>query len=145
MSALFLAPGGSFAQPHPGFDQAKLNAAVERAQEMPRLKSLIVGRDGKIAFQITFRGPGLSTPTIIKSVSKSVLSALVGIAIDKGVLTSADQKIEPLMAQDISEKAGAPLPTVTVGNLLSMQSGLSRTSGRNYGHFVASKIGSGMS
>ena len=64
MSALFLAPRGSFAQPHPGFDQAKLNAAVECAQEMPRLKSLIVGRDGKITFQIIFRGPDLSTPTI---------------------------------------------------------------------------------
>jgi len=127
------------ANPHPGFDTEKLAAAVETARTLPRLKALIIGRHGRIAFQQSFRGPSLNTPTNVKSVSKSILSSLVGIAVDKGFLTGADQKFTPILTKHLPDQAESLVAQVTLGQFLSMQSGLSRTSGRNYGRWVASK------
>ncbi len=63
-------------------------AILERAAEIPRLHALIVIRDGGTWIERRLRGPGLERPVNIKSAAKSVLSALAGIAIDKGILES---------------------------------------------------------
>ena len=68
----------------------------------------------------------------MKSVSKSVISALVGIASDRKLL-SLDQRIATYFP-DLPE----PKRAITIGQLLSMQSGLESTSNRNYGAFVQS-------
>ncbi|CAN0493004.1 unnamed protein product, partial [Laminaria digitata] len=75
----------------------ELAPAMQRAQAMPRLRSLIVARQGTVIAEKAFRGPGLNTPVNVKSVSKSVISALVGIAVGRGVLTGADQPIANLL------------------------------------------------
>ncbi|HEY9119952.1 MAG TPA: serine hydrolase, partial [Marinobacter sp.] len=72
----------------------------------------------------------------IKSLSKTVLSAIVGIAIDRGVFASVDQPITAVL--DVPEDASARIREITIGHLLSMQAGLQRTSGRYYGEWVSS-------
>src|SRR5690606_1853267 len=84
-------------------------------------------------------GVSVDDPTNIKSASKTIISALVGIAIDKGLLTGVDQQIAPILRDDIPEDADPRIETITVGNLLSMQTGLAPTSGPNYGAWVASR------
>ncbi len=88
-----------------------------------------------------FRGAGLDRPANVKSVSKSVISALVGIAIGKGVIGSADARVAGLLPSRLpaADKRDPRLADLTVGNLLSMQAGLERTSGANYGRWVASR------
>lgn len=120
-------------------DPGLLNRAFDRAAHLPRLHALIVARDGKVMAERAFRGPGLSTPVNVKSVSKTVMSALVGIAIGRGVLTGPDQPIAPLLDGSLPRGADPQLARVTVGKLLSMQAGLERTSGHNYGRWVASR------
>ncbi|MEQ9449086.1 MAG: serine hydrolase, partial [Rhodospirillaceae bacterium] len=66
------------------------------------------------------------------------VSALVGIAIGKGLLESADQPIAPLLEDDLPPEPDPRIYDITIGHLLSMQAGLGRTSGRNYGRWVAS-------
>lgn len=78
------------------------------------------------------------SPTNIKSASKSIISALAGIAIARGVLTGPDQPIAPLLAADLPADPDPRLARVTIGNLLSMQAGLERQSGANYGRWVSS-------
>ena len=85
-----------------------------------------------------FNGKGPNQTVNIKSVSKSLLSALVGIAIDQGHIEGVDQPINEfygeLLARDPDDKKNA----ITVGNLLSMQAGLETTSFYNYGAWVQS-------
>jgi len=112
---------------------------VERAEELQPLETLIIAQGGEVLVEEGFRGHSTNEPTNIKSASKSVISALVGIAIDKGILEGPDQKIAPLLADKLPENPDPRINDITIGNLLSMQAGLGRTSGPNYGRWVASR------
>ncbi|KAB0678011.1 serine hydrolase domain-containing protein [Aureimonas leprariae] len=114
-------------------------AVVERARDLQPLRTLIVGRDGAVVVEEGFRGGSPGRPTNVKSASKSVVSALVGIAIDKGVLEGVDQPVAPLLAGKLPPNPDPRLAKITVGNLLSMQAGLERTSGPNYGAWISSR------
>lgn len=122
-----------------GLDPAGVARTLSAAAQLPRLRSLVVLRDGEELVAERFNGgPALDTPVNIKSASKSVLSALAGIAIDRGVLKGVDQPVVSVLSADAPGNADPRLARVTVGNLLSMQAGLERTSGENYGRWVSS-------
>lgn len=117
--------------------QPTLDELVEAAGEIEPLETLIVAVDGETVAERGFRGHSPSAPTNIKSASKSVISALVGIAIDKGVLEGPEQKVAPLLKADLPADPDPRMAEITIGNLLSMQAGLGRTSGPNYGRWVS--------
>lgn len=121
----------------PGTGQL-LDSIVERAKELENLRSLIVSRQGEVVTEQAFKGAALDRPTNIKSASKTVISALVGIAIDKGVLKGVDQPVAEILSASIPADADERVKRITIGHLLSMQAGLERTSGRNYGAWVSS-------
>ncbi len=108
----------------------------DRAVSLERLHSLVIAVDGEPVFSEVFRGQGLDESANIKSLSKTVLSAVVGMAIDRGVFNSVEQPITAFLEEppDASDRVSE----VTIGNLLSMQAGLQRTSGRYYGPWVNS-------
>jgi len=106
---------------------------------MRPLKTVIVARDGRVLGERGFHGHSPSESTNIKSASKSIISALVGIAIDKGLLKGPDQKIAPILKADLPVTPDPRINDITIGNLLSMQAGLDRMSGPNYGRWVSSR------
>ncbi len=120
-----------------GLDTELLDEAVARASALPRLHTLQVARDGAELVAHAFRGPGLDRITNVKSVSKSVISALAGVAIERGILESVNQPIVSVLG-DVPAAADSRVETITVDHLLSMRAGLERTSGRNYGPWVNS-------
>jgi CubicO group peptidase (beta-lactamase class C family) len=111
---------------------AALDPAIEAATELPRLHSLLVSQRGSIVLERYFNGRRDTTPANVKSVSKSVISALAGIAADRKLL-SLDQPIAKYFP-DLPEAKRA----ITVEDLLTMRSGLESTSNRNYGAWVQS-------
>lgn len=121
-----------------GLDAQLLATAVAQAQILPRLNSLIVARDGQVVAERVFDGPGLDTPVNIKSASKSVLAALVGIGIARGELSGLSQPVAPLLSARTSPAADPRVNAITVEHLLSMRAGLQSTSGGNYGAWAAS-------
>jgi CubicO group peptidase (beta-lactamase class C family) len=122
-----------------GLDSARIAAAVARAESLPRLRTLLIARHGDLLVEQRFRGPGLEAAANVKSVSKSVLSALVGIAIAEGHLQGVDQPIGPFFERYLGPAEDPRKRAITIGQLLSMQSGLERTSGGNYGRWVGSR------
>jgi CubicO group peptidase (beta-lactamase class C family) len=123
----------------PGLQAGAVTEFLAKARALDRLHGLIVARHGEIVIEERFRGPDLDQPVNIKSASKSIISALVGRAIEEGLLEGIDQPIASLLAGDLPKNPDPRLQRVTIGNLLSMQSGLERTSGRNYGRWVQSR------
>lgn len=113
--------------------------ALDRANVLTPLKAVLVSKDGKALAERGYNGRNPGAPTNIKSASKTVMSALVGIAIAKGVLEGTDQKVAPLLERDLPPNPDPRLNAITIGHLLSMQAGLDRTSGPNYGRWVASR------
>jgi CubicO group peptidase (beta-lactamase class C family) len=111
---------------------------LERAKQLPRLHALLIARGGITVAERRFRGPSLDTPVNIKSVSKSVMSALVGMAIQDGTLR-IDQPIATFFPEHRRDGAGPRLGEISIEHLLTMQSGLARTSGESYAPWVRSK------
>ena len=114
-------------------------AVIAEADRIERLHSLLVLEDGHSVIEHVRAGPGLDQPANIKSVSKTVLSALAGIAIDQGLAEGPDQPLYQLLGERFAATNGRPeLREITLGHALGMQTGLDSTSGRNYGRWVAS-------
>ncbi|MEO3385213.1 serine hydrolase [Mesorhizobium sp. CAU 1741] len=111
---------------------------LDRAEALEQLQTVLVSLDGRLIAERGFRGHSAGTPTNIKSASKSVVSAMVGMAIDKGLLDGPDQAIAPILRAELPADPDPRINEITIGNLLSMQAGLGRTSGPNYGRWIAS-------
>jgi CubicO group peptidase (beta-lactamase class C family) len=120
-------------------DTVLLSQALQRAAELPRLRGMLVWQDGEIVLERYVGSAGADRPTNIKSASKSVLSALVGIAIAEGHIRGIDQPISDFFPAYFARADVDPRKRqITVGNLLSMQSGLESTSFNEYGAWVQS-------
>nr|WP_314259590.1 serine hydrolase [uncultured Devosia sp.] len=116
----------------------ELDSILENATSLEPLEAVMVSVDGEIIAERGYDGHSVDDPTNIKSASKTVVSALIGMAIDRGDIESADQPIADFLTDDFPEDADPRLNDITVGNLLSMQAGLAPTSGPNYGRWIAS-------
>jgi CubicO group peptidase (beta-lactamase class C family) len=121
-----------------GLDPALLEQTLARAAALPRLHTLLVAQGGVEHVAEAFRGPGLERPVNVKSVSKSMMAALAGAAIARGVLEGVDQRMAPLLDGLVPEDADPRVGAITIDHLLTMRAGLERTSGRNYGRWVSS-------
>jgi CubicO group peptidase (beta-lactamase class C family) len=120
------------------FAQTNLDGAVKAAERMPRMHSLLVSQHGQLVLERYFHGVRPTTYANMKSASKSVISALVGIAIDRKLLPGVDAPIAPFFPELANAKADARKRSITIEDLLTMRSGLESTSRRNYGAWVRS-------
>lgn len=113
-------------------------ALADGLDDLHRLHNLVILHQGEVAYEFHNRGPQPTEPANIKSVSKSVISLVTGIAIDKGYLQGLDQPITEVLGSHLPSHTPADLSSITIEHLLSMQSGLQRTSGQHYGTWVNS-------
>lgn len=121
-----------------GFPPLDLEGVRREAADMPRLRSLLISLRGELVLEAYFNGADRSRPANMKSASKSVISALVGIAIDRGRIESVRAPIAGFFPEHISPERNADKLGITVEDLLTMRSGLETTSNRNYGAWVMS-------
>lgn len=127
------------AQERADVDRQALVRIADKAGELPRTHTVLVAIDGETVIERGFRGHRTNATTNIKSLSKTWIAALVGAAIDRGVIDSVDQPVVELLGDRVPVDIDARVRDITVGQLLSMQAGLERTSGGNYGGWVASR------
>ncbi|HET9455522.1 MAG TPA: serine hydrolase [Gemmatimonadaceae bacterium] len=93
---------------------------------------------GDVVAERYYAGASPTRRTNIKSASKSIMSALVGIAIAQGHLAGVQQPIGELLPAETATLE-ADKRAITVADLLSMRSGLQSTSFENYGSWVTSR------
>ena len=113
--------------------------AHEAALRLPRLHSLLISYRGELVFEEYYNGADPRRPANMKSASKSVISALIGIAIDEGHIKSVEDPITKYFPEYILNQTDPDKQLITIENLLTMQSGLETTSNRNYGKWVLSE------
>ena len=116
----------------------EFSSAREAAAALPRLQSLLVSHRGRMALEYYAPGQRETRLANIKSASKSIISALVGIAIDRRLIRGIDERIVrwfPELRNDPDERK----QRITIEDLLTMRSGLQSTSGEGYGPWVRSR------
>ena len=103
-------------------DAEDLEDAYETAANISGIKSLLVSRNGVLVSEEYFTDMGADDLYDVRSVTKSVISALIGIAIEEGFLTSTNQKLSefltPLGYTLDGEKAN-----IIIEDLLTMSAG----------------------
>jgi CubicO group peptidase (beta-lactamase class C family) len=115
-----------------------LDDAVNAAGELPRLHSLLISRQGTLIVEKYFNGARASRPANVKSASKSVISALVGIAIERRLIPAVREPIASYFP-DLQKSTDLRKRRITIEDLLTMRAGLESTSNRNYGAWVLSR------
>ncbi len=108
------------------------------AQGFPNIKTVQIAYKGEVVWAKAYNKANLDAVANIKSASKSLMSAIVGMAIERDVIQGVDQTIVSILADQLPKDPDPRLKEITVSHLLSMQAGLERTSGRYYGRWVAS-------
>ena len=134
--ATFLAASAPGRAAATGLDPDLMATALETGNALDQMHALIVAQNGEELETQVFRGRGLDAITNVKSVSKTVMSALAGAAIAEGVIEGVDQKVAPVFEDWLPADADPRVGEITVDHLLTMRMGTERTSGRNYGRWV---------
>ncbi|MCP1726603.1 CubicO group peptidase (beta-lactamase class C family) [Natronospira proteinivora] len=119
-------------------NNARVTDVLSAYNDHPRVHSLIVARDGEIILEEVFRGPDTTTPVNIKSLAKTFMGALTGAALHQGLIDSMDTPVVSLLGERLPDESEPQLQEVTLAHLLTMSSGLQRTSGGGYGAWVNS-------
>lgn len=105
-----------------GIDSQMLASAFLSAGKIDHLRSLLVSRNGVLVAEEYFGTQAPDSLHEVRSVTKSVTSILIGIAIDRGYLQSVDQPIAEHLGNvsEVSDDAGR---SVTIRHLLTMSGG----------------------
>jgi CubicO group peptidase (beta-lactamase class C family) len=112
--------------------------AIREASTLPQLHSLLVSSRGELILEHYAPGRRASRLANVKSASKSIIAALVGIAIDRRLISGVDQPIVSYFPE-LRRETDPRKQTITIEDLLTMRSGLESTSGGNYGPWVKSR------
>lgn len=125
-----------FGQPSSSYEDG-LKSTMEQAESIESLRSILIQKDGNLVGEEYFRNASPDHPYNIKSASKSIITLLVGIAVDKGDM-AIDNTLGDYFPDYFESNPDPKKESVTIRNLLSMQSGLETTSFYNYGAWVIS-------
>jgi CubicO group peptidase (beta-lactamase class C family) len=105
-------------------DPEKVEHAVWYFEKGLTARSLLIIRHGELVYEKYFRSIQKPNRTAnVRSVTKSVLSALVGIAMDQGLLDSLDHKVVEYFPEYFYPQTDPRMAEVTLRHLLTMSSG----------------------
>jgi len=109
-----------------GLDADSLEGLAASARAIPGVTSIMVVRHGQVALEEYLHGGSRGQPAPVASITKSVTSMLVGIALREGLIDSLNQPLIQLVPK-AAPPPGRPSGTITIRQLLTMTSGLSET------------------
>ncbi len=108
-----------------GMDAQMLSDMLDRVQkDQLELHSLLIIRHGAIVSETYFKYYAQNTPHPVWSCTKSVMSTLIGIAIDRGLIRGIDQKVVEFFPGETFAGMNGSKESMTLENLLTMTTGL---------------------
>ncbi len=109
-----------------GLDTALLSEMVTKIVDgtYPDVHSILILKDGKLVFEEYFYEHHKNKLHELRSATKSFVSALTGIAIEKGYIKSKDEKVLPYFSEYTFKNNLEEKKKITIENLLTNQSGL---------------------
>jgi CubicO group peptidase (beta-lactamase class C family) len=103
------------------------NPQASLAERYPGLRALVIARGNCIAFEYYRKDISAETQSHVQSVTKSVLSILIGIAIDEGYLR-LDQKLSEIFPEAFDENTDSQAADITVRDVLTKTEGFAEAS-----------------
>lgn len=110
-----------------GLDQAELEQASTAFGKLPIALSLLVIRHDALVFERYYHGSAKNQSNNVHSASKSIWGAAIGIAINQGLISSADATISSLLPASYVSVMSNRTRTIKVHDLITMTSGIDWT------------------
>ena len=109
-----------------GLDAAALAQMVDKISDgsLPNVHSVLIVKDGKLVFEEYFYEYNANTLHQIRSATKSFVSALIGIAIGKGLIKSKNETVISFFPEYQLANLTEDKKRITIENMLNNQSGL---------------------
>ena len=107
-----------------GFNVTALNKALEKAKSVNQLRSLLIAKNGKLVIEEYYDLKDDPRPQRTQSITKSITSLLIGIAIDKRFIESESIAIKPYFLDYFTKHPNEEKEKITVKQLLTMSSRL---------------------
>jgi CubicO group peptidase (beta-lactamase class C family) len=111
-----------------GIDESYLRLMVDsiNANNITNTHSVLISRNGELVYEQYFNGYDEGTVHDLRSASKSISSAIVGIVMDKGLLKDTAQKLFQFLPEKYKHAADGDRrkQAISIGSLLTMSSGL---------------------
>ncbi|GAA0180165.1 serine hydrolase [Clostridium sediminicola] len=86
------------------------------------IKGIVIVKNGYIAYERYYNDYGPDDAHHVASVTKSIISILIGIAIDKGYIKDVNQKVLDFFPEYVPEAGDMKKREITIGHLLTMTS-----------------------
>lgn len=102
-------------------DEEKVTGLEKKINnDYSNIAGMVVLKDGKTLYENYFNECTADSRIHVYSVTKSIISILIGIAIDKGYIKSIDQKVLDFFPDYIVKRREKTIQNVTLKNLLTM-------------------------
>ncbi|MFV1986328.1 MAG: serine hydrolase domain-containing protein [Gemmatimonadota bacterium] len=122
VSVELVAPWAEASPAQVGMNAAALDNALSAAAAIPRLRSLLVVKDGKLVAEEYFGGADRQTLHDVRSVTKSVVGTLAALAVADGYIESLDDRIARYLSPDVAT-LDIEQGLITIRHLLTMTGG----------------------
>jgi CubicO group peptidase (beta-lactamase class C family) len=110
-----------------GIDTGKIEQITQEIRNDERfdlIHSMLIVKDGKLVHEAYFWGYQRNSLNVMASISKSVTSTLIGIAIDKGFIKSVDESVVALLPEYSKLTKDPKKQAINLKHILTMSSGL---------------------
>ncbi len=110
-----------------GIDQGKIEQITQEIrndERFDRIHSMLIVKDGKLVHEAYFWGYQRNSLNVLASITKSVSSTLIGIAIDKGFIKSVDESVVSLLPEYSELTKDPKTQAIQLKHILTMSSGL---------------------
>ena len=106
-----------------GVDSVSIDKAYRRAQNLDNLYSLLILKNGYLIAEAYFNNATASDARPVASVTKSITSALTGIAIRENLIPDTDQRLKDYFPEIDWESTDTRKSEITVEQVLQMRTG----------------------
>lgn len=106
-----------------GLDPGLVSELYVEAADLDGLLGLLVIKDGRLIAERYYGQGGVERKNLLQSATKSVTSALVGIALDRGCLESLDQRMLDFFPDQADRVSDPRKREITLRQMLQMRAG----------------------
>lgn len=109
-----------------GIEKAGLIKLIDsiHAQKLINTHSVLIAKENKLIFETYFDGFNADIPHDLRSASKSISSAIIGIAIDENIIESVDEKLYDFLPKEYQYTRDSLKSKISLKDLLTMSSGM---------------------
>ncbi len=109
-----------------GISKTELVGLIDdiHSKKLVNTHSVLIAKENKLVFENYFDGFNANIPHDLRSASKSISSAMIGIAMDDNIIESVDQKLYDFIPEAYQYTKDSLKSKISIKDLLTMSSGL---------------------